>query len=84
VPGAEVFDVFPRVLLQNGQAGNADHASGFVSKAIVSKSLSANPFHLREMTGRAFFSMLIFVGFVVVVMWFAVLPALTTFRPTLP
>jgi len=37
-----------------------------------------------EMTGRAFFTMLIFVGFVVVVMWFAVLPALTTFRPTLP
>jgi hypothetical protein len=36
------------------------------------------------MTSRAFFSMLIFVGFVVAVMWFAVLPSLTTFRPTLP
>jgi len=28
--------------------------------------------------------MLIFVGFVVAIMWFAVLPSLTTFRPTLP
>lgn len=36
------------------------------------------------MTGRAFFTMLIFVGFVVGVMWFAVMPALTTYRPTLP
>jgi hypothetical protein len=92
VPGAEEFDVFLRVLLRNRQDGNADHDGGragdpepgFVREAMVSKSLSPNPFHLREMTGRAFFSMLIFVGFVVVVMWFAVLPALTTFRPTLP
>lgn len=36
------------------------------------------------MTGRTFVTMLIFVGFVLVVMWFAVLPTLTTFRPTLP
>jgi hypothetical protein len=36
------------------------------------------------MTARTFLTMLIFAGFVVVVMWFAVLPALTTFRPTLP
>src|ERR1700730_845293 len=36
------------------------------------------------MTSRTFFTMLIFVGFVVAVMWFAVLPALTTYRPTLP
>jgi hypothetical protein len=36
------------------------------------------------MTGRTFFTMLIFVGFVAVVMWFFVLPALTTYRPTLP
>jgi hypothetical protein len=36
------------------------------------------------MTGRALFAMLIFAGFVVVVMWLFVLPALTTFRPTLP
>ena len=36
------------------------------------------------MTGRTFFAMLIFVGFVVAIMWFAVLPSLTTFRQTLP
>jgi phosphate/sulfate permease len=30
------------------------------------------------------FSMLIFAGIVVAVMWFFVMPALTTFRPTLP
>jgi hypothetical protein len=36
------------------------------------------------MTGRTFFAMLIFVGLVAVVMWFAVLPALTDYRPTLP
>jgi hypothetical protein len=36
------------------------------------------------MTGRTFFTMLIFAGFVVLVMWFFVLPALTTYRPTLP
>jgi len=36
------------------------------------------------MTGRAFFAMLIFAGLVVAVMWFAVLPSLTTFKPTLP
>jgi len=36
------------------------------------------------MTGRTFFAMLIFAGFVVVVMWLFVLPALTTYRPSLP
>jgi len=36
------------------------------------------------MTGRPLFSMLIFAGIVVAVMWFFVLPALTTFKPTLP
>ena len=36
------------------------------------------------MTGRTLFSMLIFVGVVVAVMWYFVLPALTTFKPTLP
>jgi len=36
------------------------------------------------MTGRSLFSMLIFAGIIVTVMWFFVLPALTTFRPTLP
>jgi nitrogen fixation protein FixH len=37
-----------------------------------------------EMTGRSLVSMLIFAGIIVAVMWFFVLPALTTFRPTLP
>src|SRR5260370_37723824 len=37
-----------------------------------------------EMTSRAFFAMLIFGGVVVAVMWFAGLPSLTTFMPTLP
>lgn len=37
-----------------------------------------------DMTGRPLFSMLIFAGIIVAVMWFFVLPALTTFRPTLP
>jgi len=37
-----------------------------------------------EMTGRTLFAMLMFAGIVVAVMWFFVLPALTTFRPTLP
>ena len=36
------------------------------------------------MFGRPLFSMLIFVGMVVAVMWYFVLPALTTFKPTLP
>jgi hypothetical protein len=36
------------------------------------------------MTGRPLFSMLIFAGIIVAVMWFFVLPALTSFRPTLP
>ena len=38
----------------------------------------------QEMFGRPLFSMLIFAGVIVAVMWFFVLPALTTFRPTLP
>ncbi len=36
------------------------------------------------MTGRTLFAMLTFAGIVVAMMWFFVLPALTTFRPTLP
>jgi hypothetical protein len=36
------------------------------------------------MTGRTVFSMLMFAGIIAAVMWFFVLPALTTFRPTLP
>ena len=36
------------------------------------------------MLGRPLFSMLIFAGIIVAVMWYFVLPALTTFRPTLP
>jgi len=38
----------------------------------------------KNMTGRPLFSMLIFAGIIVAAMWFFVLPALTTFRPTLP
>lgn len=37
-----------------------------------------------DMTGRSLFSMLIFAGIIVAAMWFFVLPALTTFKPTLP
>jgi hypothetical protein len=37
-----------------------------------------------ELTSRPLFSMLIFAGIIVAVMWFFVLPALTTFKPTLP
>ena len=37
-----------------------------------------------NMTGRSLFSMLIFAGIIVAAMWFFVLPALTTYRPTLP
>ena len=37
-----------------------------------------------DMTGRSLFSMLIFAGIIVAAMWFFVLPALTTYRPTLP
>jgi hypothetical protein len=36
------------------------------------------------MTGKTLVAMLTFVDIVVAVMWFFVLPALTTFRPTLP
>jgi hypothetical protein len=36
------------------------------------------------MTARTFFAMLIFAGIIGVVMWFLVLPALTTYRPSLP
>jgi len=35
-------------------------------------------------TGRTLIAMRTFAGIVVAVMWFFVLPALTTFRPTLP
>ena len=37
-----------------------------------------------DMTGRTLVAMLTFGGIVVAVMWFFVLPALTTFKPTLP
>jgi len=37
-----------------------------------------------EMTGRTFFAMLIFAGMIGAVMWFFVLPAMTTYRPALP
>ena len=62
------------------------HGSDIVRPQLVSRfqgEVAVYPVET-EMTGRAFFSMLIFVGFVVAVMWFAVLPSLTTFRPTLP
>ncbi len=36
------------------------------------------------MTGRTFFAMLTFAGLIAIVMWLFVLPALTTYRPTLP
>jgi K+-transporting ATPase A subunit len=35
-------------------------------------------------TGSGLFAMLIFAGIIGVVMWFLVLPALTTYRPSLP
>jgi hypothetical protein len=37
-----------------------------------------------SMTGRTFFAMLMFAGMIGAVMWFLVLPALTTYRPSLP
>src|SRR2546423_11566897 len=37
-----------------------------------------------SMTGRTFFAMLMFAGMIGAVMWFFVLPALTTYRPSLP
>jgi hypothetical protein len=36
------------------------------------------------MTGRTFFAMLMFAGIIGVVMWFFVLHALTTYRPSVP
>lgn len=36
------------------------------------------------MTGRTFFAMLIFAGMIGAVMWFFVLPSLTTYKPSLP
>jgi hypothetical protein len=36
------------------------------------------------MTGRTFFAMLMFAGIIGAVMWFFVLPALTTYRPSVP
>jgi hypothetical protein len=35
-------------------------------------------------TGRTFFAMLMFAGIIGAVMWFLVLPALTTYRPSVP
>lgn len=37
-----------------------------------------------EVTGRTFFAMLFFAGIIAIVMWLFILPALTTYRPTLP
>jgi hypothetical protein len=37
-----------------------------------------------EMTGRTFFAMLCFAGMIGAVMWFLVLPALSTYQPALP
>jgi hypothetical protein len=36
------------------------------------------------MTGRTFLAILIFAGMIAAMMWMGVLPALTSFRPTLP
>jgi hypothetical protein len=36
------------------------------------------------MTGRTFFAMLMFAALIGAVMWLLVLPALTTYRPSLP
>jgi hypothetical protein len=36
------------------------------------------------MTSRTFFAMLMFAGMIGSVMWFFVLPALSTYRPSLP
>jgi hypothetical protein len=35
-------------------------------------------------TSRTFFAMLMFAGVIGAVMWFFVLPALTTYRPSVP
>lgn len=43
--------------------------------------ISASP---PGMTGRTFFAMLFFAGIIAFVMWLFILPALTTYRPTLP
>ena len=40
--------------------------------------------HQIEMTGRTFFAMLFFASIIAIVMWLFILPALTTYRPTLP
>ena len=36
------------------------------------------------MTGRTFFAMLMFATIIGVLMWFFVLPALTSYRPSVP
>jgi hypothetical protein len=36
------------------------------------------------LNGRTFFTMLLFAGMIAAVMWFFILPALTTYRPSLP
>ena len=38
----------------------------------------------RSMTGRTLFAMLLFAAMIGALMWFVVLPALTTYRPSLP
>jgi hypothetical protein len=37
-----------------------------------------------SVTSRTFFAMLMFAGIIGAVMWFFVLPALTTYRPSVP
>ena len=37
-----------------------------------------------SVTGRSFFTMLLFAGMIGAVMWFFILPALTPYRPSLP
>jgi hypothetical protein len=44
-------------------------------------------FHVQAdeyVTGRTFFAMLMFAAIIGAVMWFFVLPALTTYRPSVP
>jgi hypothetical protein len=36
------------------------------------------------MTARAFFTMLLFVGIIGAIMWFLILPAVGSIRPTIP
>ena len=83
LPAARLAEVIIDIR-QSGRSSARLERSVRDREAESSNLFAPTPFHVPAMTGRAFFAMLIFVGFVVAVMWFAVLPALTTFRPTLP